>query len=72
MTSEVFVFHLKYKGQGTGSVLTSSSLEEHEFWAIINRHTPRHMVHSLQYTETAFIGPNASLDSFLLEFDESS
>lgn len=30
------------------------------------------MAHSLQYTEAAFIGSNAALDSFFLEFDESS
>lgn len=72
MASEVFIFHLKYKAQGTWSVLISSTLEEHEFWTSIDRHRPWHMVHSLQNTETAFIGPNAALTSFLLEFNESS
>lgn len=72
MVSEVFVFHLKYKAQGTWSVLISSRLEEYQFWTSIDRHRPWHMVHSLQYTETAFIGPNAAMDSLLLQFDVSS
>jgi len=62
MASELFIFYLKYKAQGIWNVLISSTLGKHQFWTSIGRHKPWHMVHSLQYAEAAFIGPDAALD----------